>query len=207
MEIYPGFPAHDLIIEDDVVKGVITGDLGVAKDGHHKPDFQPGMELRGKYTLFAEGARGSLSKILGQRFGLHEGREPQKFGIGLKELWELAPDKHRKGLVVHGMGWPLENDTGGGLFMYHWGENYCSIGFVVHLNYSNPWLEPFSRIPARQDPSRHPPISRRRQARRLWRARHHRRRLPIGAEAGLSRRRADRLRRRLRESAAHQGQP
>jgi electron-transferring-flavoprotein dehydrogenase len=123
VEIYPGFTARDLIIEDDVVKGVITGDLGVAKNGHHKPDFQPGMELRGKYTLFAEGARGSLSKILGQRFGLHEGREPQKYGIGLKELWELPPDKHRKGLVMHGFGWPLMNDTGGGLFMYHWGDN------------------------------------------------------------------------------------
>ena len=146
VEIYPGFPAHDLIIENDIVKGVITGDLGVAKDGHHKPDFQPGMELRGKYTLFAEGARGSLSKILDRRFGLQQGREPQKYGIGLKELWEISPDKHRKGLVVHGMGWPLANDTGGGLFMYHWGENYCSIGFVVHLNYSNPYLEPFSEF-------------------------------------------------------------
>jgi len=146
VEIYPGFPAHDLIVDDNAVKGVITGDLGVAKDGHHKPDYQPGMELRGKYTLFAEGARGSLSKILAQRFGLHDGRDPQKFGIGLKELWELAPGKHRKGLVVHGMGWPLANDTGGGLFMYHWGENYCSIGFVVHLNYSNPYLEPFSEF-------------------------------------------------------------
>ena len=155
VEIYPGFPAHDLIIEDEVVKGVITGDLGVAKDGHHKPDFQPGMELRGKYTLFAEGARGSLSKILDQRFKLHDGREPQKYGIGLKELWELAPDRHRKGLVVHGMGWPLENDTGGGLFMYHWGENYCSIGFVVHLNYSNPYLEPFSEF---QRAKTHPAI-------------------------------------------------
>ncbi|MGZ5928094.1 MAG: 4Fe-4S dicluster domain-containing protein [Rhizomicrobium sp.] len=146
VEIYPGFPAHDLIIENDIVKGVITGDLGVAKDGHHKPDFQPGMELRGKYTLFAEGARGSLSKILDRRFGLQGGREPQKYGIGLKELWVISPDKHRKGLVVHGMGWPLANDTGGGLFMYHWGENYCSIGFVVHLNYSNPYLEPFSEF-------------------------------------------------------------
>ena len=188
-------------------KASITGDLGVAKDGHHKPDYQPGMELRGKYTLFAEGARGSLSKILGKRFGLHEGREPQKFGIGLKELWELPPDKHHKGLVLHGFGWPLDNDTGGGLFMYHWGENYCSIGFVVHLNYTNPYLEPFERIPARQDPSRHPEISGRRQAHRLWRARHHRRRLPVGAQAGLSGRGADRLRRRLRECAADQGQP
>ncbi len=156
VEIYPGFPAHDLIIEDGIVKGVITGDLGVAKDGHHKPDFQPGMELRGKYTLFAEGARGSLSKILIRQFGLQDGHEPQKYGIGLKELWELAPEKHRKGLVAHGFGWPLANDTGGGLFMYHWGENYCSIGFVVHLNYSNPYLEPFSEF---QRAKTHPAIA------------------------------------------------
>jgi electron-transferring-flavoprotein dehydrogenase len=155
VEIYPGFPAHELLIADGVVKGVITGDLGVAKDGHHKSDYTPGMELRGKYTLFAEGARGSLSKELGARFGLHEGRDPQKFGIGLKELWELPKDRHHKGLVVHGFGWPLEEDTGGGLFMYHWGENFCSIGFVVHLNYSNPWLEPFSEF---QRAKTHPAI-------------------------------------------------
>ena len=155
VEIYPGFPAHELIIEDNVVKGVITGDLGVAKDGHHKSDYQPGMELRGKYTLFAEGARGSLSKILCHHFGLHNDRQPQKFGIGLKELWELPKEKHKKGLVMHGFGWPLSNDTGGGLFMYHWGENYCSIGFVVHLNYSNPYLEPFSEF---QRAKTHPAI-------------------------------------------------
>jgi electron-transferring-flavoprotein dehydrogenase len=155
VEIYPGFPAHNLLIEDGVVKGVITGDLGVARDGHHKPDYTPGMELRAKYTLFAEGARGSLSKQLGEKFGLQDGRDPQKFGIGLKELWELRKDKHQKGLVVHGFGWPLKTDTGGGLFMYHWGENFCSIGFVVHLNYSNPWLEPFSEF---QRAKTHPAI-------------------------------------------------
>ena len=156
VEIYPGFPAHSLILEGDVVKGIITGDLGVAKDGHRKDSFTPGMELRGKYTLFAEGARGSLSKILINKFQLAEGREPQKYGIGLKELWELAPDKHKKGLVLHGMGWPLANDTGGGLFVYHWGDNLCSIGFVVHLNYSNPWLEPFGEF---QRAKTHPAIA------------------------------------------------
>ena len=155
VEIYPGFPAHDLLIEDGVVKGVITGDLGVAKDGHHKPDFTPGMVLKGKYTLFAEGARGSLSKILCEKFNLDAGRDPQKYGIGLKELWELPPGKHQKGLVLHSFGWPLAGDTGGGLFMYHWGENFCSIGFVVHLNYSNPWLEPFSEF---QRAKTHPAI-------------------------------------------------
>jgi electron-transferring-flavoprotein dehydrogenase len=156
VEIYPGFPAHELIVEDGVVKGVITGDLGVAKDGHHKDSYTPGMELRGKYTLFAEGARGSLSKELLVKFGLCEGRQPPKFGIGLKELWELDPAQHRKGLVLHGMGWPLGNDTGGGLFMYHWGDNLCSIGFVVHLNYKNPWLDPFGEF---QRAKTHPAIA------------------------------------------------
>ena len=155
VEIYPGFPAHELLIENGVVQGVITGDLGVAKDGHHKANYTPGMELRGKYTLFAEGARGSLSKQLGAHFHLQDGRDPQKFGIGLKELWELPKDRHQKGLVVHGCGWPLSDDTGGGLFMYHWGENYCSIGFVVHLNYSNPWLDPFGEF---QRAKTHPAI-------------------------------------------------
>ena len=156
VEIYPGFPAHDLIVEEGIVKGVITGDLGVARDGHHKPDYTPGMALRGKYTLFAEGARGSLSKQLGVLFGLEEGRSPQKFGIGLKELWELPKDKHQKGLVLHGFGWPLKEDTGGGLFLYHWGENFCSVGFVVHLNYSNPWLDPFQEF---QRAKTHPAIA------------------------------------------------
>ncbi|HTC84976.1 MAG TPA: electron transfer flavoprotein-ubiquinone oxidoreductase [Rhizomicrobium sp.] len=156
VEIYPGFPARDLIVEQGVVKGVITGDLGVAKDGHHKDSYTPGMELRGKYTLFAEGARGSLSKELGAKFGLQEGRELQKFGIGLKELWELPVAQHKKGLVLHGMGWPLDNDTGGGLFVYHWGDSLCSVGFVVHLNYRNPWLDPFAEF---QRAKTHPAIA------------------------------------------------
>ena len=156
VEIYPGFPAHDLIVEDGVVKGVVTGDQGVAKDGHHKDSYTPGMALKGKYTLFAEGARGSLSKQLGSLFKLHQGREPQKFGIGLKELWELPAGQHKKGLVLHGMGWPLANDTGGGLFLYHWGDNLCSVGFVVHLNYKNPWLDPFEEF---QRAKTHPAIA------------------------------------------------
>src|SRR6185437_2525053 len=147
VEIYPGSPAADIVFgENGEVKGVTTGDLGVAKDGHHKSDFTPGMNLLGKYTLFAEGARGSLSKRLGAHYKLHEGRDPQKFGIGLKELWELPKDKHKPGLVMHTMGWPLDNSTGGGVFMYHWGENFCSIGFVVHLNYSNPFISPFDEF-------------------------------------------------------------
>ncbi len=104
------------------------------------------MALLGKYTLFAEGARGSLTKHLLAKYALCAGREPQKFGIGLKELWELAPGKHRPGLVMHTMGWPLDDRTGGGSFVYHFGENLCSIGFVVHLNYSNPYLSPFDEF-------------------------------------------------------------
>ena len=147
VEVYPGFPAADVLYGDKgEVRGVITGDLGVARDSHHKDSYTPGMNLIGKYTLFAEGARGSLTKRLGAKFGLHEGREPQKFGIGLKELWELKPEQHRRGMVMHTMGWPLDNRTGGGVFLYHWGENFCSIGFVVHLNYSNPYLSPFDEF-------------------------------------------------------------
>jgi electron-transferring-flavoprotein dehydrogenase len=157
VEIYPGFPAAAIVYGDHgEVKGVTTGDLGVAKDGHHKSDFTPGMNLLGKYTLFAEGARGSLSKQLGANYKLHEGHDPQKFGIGLKELWELPPDKHQRGLVIHSVGWPLDNSTGGGLFMYHWGENFCSVGFVVHLNYSNPFLSPFDEF---QRVKQHPRIA------------------------------------------------
>jgi electron-transferring-flavoprotein dehydrogenase len=156
VEIYPGFPAHELIVEDGAIKGVITGDLGVAKDGRRKGGYTPGMELRGKYTFFAEGARGSLSKQLCGQFGLQDEREPQKFGIGLKELWELPAGQHKTGLVLHGMGWPLDSETGGGLFMYHWGENLCSVGLVVHLNYKNPWLDPFGEF---QRAKTHPAIA------------------------------------------------
>ncbi|MGZ5931300.1 MAG: electron transfer flavoprotein-ubiquinone oxidoreductase [Rhizomicrobium sp.] len=155
VEIYPGFPAASLVIENGVVKGVTTGDLGVAKDGHHKDGFTPGMNLLGKYTLFAEGARGSLTKQLLKIFKLDADCDYQKFGIGVKELWELPPDKHKRGLVIHTMGWPLDNSTGGGLFMYHWGENFVSIGFVVHLNYSNPYISPFDEM---QRVKQHPKI-------------------------------------------------
>jgi electron-transferring-flavoprotein dehydrogenase len=120
--------------------------MGVAKDGHHKSGFARGMELRGKYTLFAEGARGSLSKVLIDRFDLAWDREPQKFGIGLKELWQVAPGKHRRGLVQHTMGWPLGNRTGGGSFLYHFDDDLVAVGFVVHLNYQNPYLSPFEEF-------------------------------------------------------------
>jgi electron-transferring-flavoprotein dehydrogenase len=147
VEIYPGFPAAEILYSDQgAVRGVATGDMGVAKDGTHKPDYQPGMELHAKYTLFAEGCRGSLSQELMGRFNLRDGIDPQKYGIGLKELWQVAPEKHQKGLVLHSQGWPLDANTGGGSFMYHLDENLVAVGFVVHLNYENPHLSPFDEF-------------------------------------------------------------
>ena len=128
------------------VLGVATGDMGVGKDGQPTDRFTRGMELRGKYTIIAEGARGSLAKQLQARFDLAQGRQPQKYGIGLKELWEVQPDKHRPGLVQHTLGWPLDDRTGGGSFLYHYGDNLVSVGFVVHLNYANPYLSPYDEF-------------------------------------------------------------
>ncbi len=146
VEIYPGFAAAEVLFEDGAVVGVATGDMGIGKSGEPNASFTRGMELRAKYTLFAEGARGSLSKQLIAKFGLAEGREPQKFGIGLKELWQVAPDKHKPGLVQHSFGWPLDNSTGGGSFLYHFDDNLVSVGFVLHLNYANPYLSPFDEF-------------------------------------------------------------
>jgi len=147
VEIYPGFAAAEVLYgENGEVVGVATGDMGVAKDGHHKDSFTRGMELRAKYTLFAEGARGSLSKQLIAKFGLANDREPQKFGIGLKELWKVAPEKHQPGLVQHSFGWPLDNSTGGGSFIYHLEDQQVAVGFVVHLNYRNPYVAPFEEF-------------------------------------------------------------
>jgi electron-transferring-flavoprotein dehydrogenase len=146
VEIYPGFAASEALFDNGAVAGIATGDMGIAKDGHHKAGFARGMELRGKYTVFAEGARGSLTKGLIARFHLAQDREPQKFGLGLKELWQVAPDKHRPGLVQHTVGWPLDNSTGGGSFLYHFADNLVAVGFVVHLNYENPYLSPFEEF-------------------------------------------------------------
>ncbi|MGI9384353.1 MAG: electron transfer flavoprotein-ubiquinone oxidoreductase [Methyloligellaceae bacterium] len=147
VEIYPGFAAGEVLYDDaGAVLGVATGDMGVSRDGAAKDGFMRGMELLGKYTLFGEGARGSLTKGLLERFELDTDSEPQKFGIGLKELWEVAPDLHRPGLVQHTMGWPLDNRTGGGSFIYHFGENLVSVGLVVHLNYENPYLSPYEEF-------------------------------------------------------------
>ena len=147
VEIYPGFPAAEVLYDEHgAVRGVATGDLGVARDGTHKPDYAPGMELHAKYTLFAEGCRGSLSQELMQKFNLRDGIDPQKYGIGLKELWQVAPGKHQKGLVVHSQGWPLDSKTGGGSFLYHLDDGLVAVGFVVHLNYENPYLSPFDEF-------------------------------------------------------------
>jgi electron-transferring-flavoprotein dehydrogenase len=147
VEIYPGFAAAEVLYDGNgAVKGVATGDMGVGKDGKHKDGFARGMELHAKYTLFAEGARGNLGKQLISRFKLSLGREPQKYGIGLKELWQVAPEKSKPGLVQHSFGWPLDNSTGGGSFLYHLEDNQVVVGFVVHLNYSNPYLAPFEEF-------------------------------------------------------------
>jgi electron-transferring-flavoprotein dehydrogenase len=147
VEIYPGFAAAEVLFDDNgAVAGIATGDMGIGKNGEPKDSFTRGMELRAKYTLFAEGARGNLGKQLIAKFGLCEGRDPQKFGLGLKELWQVAPEKHRKGLVQHSFGWPLDGHTGGGSFMYHFDDNLVAVGFVLHLNYTNPYLSPFEEF-------------------------------------------------------------
>jgi electron-transferring-flavoprotein dehydrogenase len=147
VEIYPGFAAAELLHDESgAVIGVATGDMGIGRDGQPKSEYVRGMALYAKYTLLGEGVRGSLAKTMIERFRLDEGREPPKFGIGLKELWELAPEKHQPGLVQHTMGWPLDNRTGGGSFIYHLENGLAAVGFVVHLNYENPYLSPFQEF-------------------------------------------------------------
>jgi len=146
VEIYPGFPGADLVEEEGRVVGVLTGDMGVRKDGTPGPNYQPGMELRATYVVLAEGCRGSLAKRAIARFGLDRGRDPQTYAIGIKELWEIDPKRHQPGLVIHTIGWPLDHRTYGGSFLYHFGENLVSYGFVVGLDYRNPWLSPFEEM-------------------------------------------------------------
>ncbi|OGA52552.1 MAG: electron transfer flavoprotein-ubiquinone oxidoreductase [Betaproteobacteria bacterium RIFCSPLOWO2_12_FULL_62_58] len=147
VEIFPGFAAAQVLYhEHGAVQGVATGDMGIGRDGKPTAAHQPGMELHAKYTFFAEGCRGHLGKQLQERFGLRSGADPQVYGIGLKELWEVKPEKHQRGLVIHTAGWPLESDTYGGSFLYHMEDNLVAVGFVVGLGYANPYLSPYEEF-------------------------------------------------------------
>ncbi len=147
VEIFPGFTGAEILYNDDgSVKGVATGNMGVKRDGEPGPDFQLGMELHGKYTLFAEGARGHLGKQLMAKYDLNKGKDPQSYGIGIKELWEIDPAKHQPGLVIHTTGWPLDTKTYGGSFLYHLENNQVVVGYVVGLDYENPYLSPYEEF-------------------------------------------------------------
>ncbi len=146
VEIYPGFAAAEVLEEEGRVVGVATGDMGIEKSGEHGPNYQPGMELRATYTLLAEGCRGSLTKKVVDRFKLRDGRDPPTYALGVKELWEVPAEAHRPGLIEHSIGWPLDSATYGGSWLYHWGDRLVSYGFVVGLDYRNPWLSPFEEM-------------------------------------------------------------
>jgi electron-transferring-flavoprotein dehydrogenase len=146
VEIYPGFAAAELLEEDGRIVGIATGDMGIGKDGQPTENFQRGMELRARYTLFAEGCRGSLSKQLIRKFNMRDNCDPQTYAIGIKELWEVPAANHKPGLVEHTIGWPLDKGTYGGSFLYHFGDNLISYGFVIGLDYRNPWLSPFDEM-------------------------------------------------------------
>lgn len=147
VEIFPGFAAAEILYNNDgSVKGVATGDMGVARDGSHKPDYEPGLELHAKYTFFAEGVRGHLTKLLKEKFALAADSEPQIYGLGIKELWDISPEKHKPGRVIHSQGWPLGEGSNGGGFLYHQADNQVALGFVTWLNYENPYLSPFEEM-------------------------------------------------------------
>ncbi len=158
VEVYPGMAASHVVWEEETgrVKGVVAGVFGIDREGKPTGDFQPGLELHGKYVFIAEGVRGSLAKTIMARHNLCDAADPQKFGIGLKELWQIPAEKHQPGLVQHTTGWPLDDKTGGGSFLYHFGDRYVSVGFVVHLNYKNPFLSPFDEF---QQFKHHPSIA------------------------------------------------
>ena len=147
VDIFPGFAAAEVLYDDaGAVRGVATGDMGISKTGEQKPSYEPGVELLAKQTLFAEGCRGSLTKTLFERFNLREGVDPQTFGIGIKELWQVDPAQHQQGLITHTIGWPLDSGTYGGSFLYHLEDNQVSVGFVIGLDYRNPHLSPFDEF-------------------------------------------------------------
>jgi electron-transferring-flavoprotein dehydrogenase len=159
VEIYPGFAASEFTYhENGDIKGVVAGVAGISREGEAKPGAEPGMELNGKYVLIAEGVRGSLAKQVIEKYELDKGKEPQKYGIGLKELWQVPDENFQSGLVQHTFGWPLDSSTGGGSFLYHFGDNYVAVGMVVHLNYKNPYLSPFEefqRLKHHEDIAKH----------------------------------------------------
>jgi electron-transferring-flavoprotein dehydrogenase len=203
----PGFAAAEVLYGDNgEVIGVATGDMGIEKDGSIGPAFERGMALHAKYTIFAEGARGHLGRQLIARYKLDEGKDPQAYGIGIKELWQIDPAKHEPGLVVHAAGWPLDSDTYGGAFLYHADGGKVAIGYVVGLDYRNPWLSPFEEF---QRFKTHPSIRKHLEGgtRIGYGARDHRRRPAVAAEDGVPGRRAGRLRGRLPQRQPHQGQP
>ena len=208
VEIYPGFAAQEALIDENgIVRGIVTGDLGVDREGNPKEGmYTPGMELRAKYTLFAEGCRGHIGKQLINRFQLNANVDPQHYAIGIKELWDIDPAKHEQGLVVHTAGWPLNDENTGGSFLYHLENNQVVVGLIVDLSYSNPHLSPFDEF---QRYKHHPVIKQyRRAANAFLRRPRHRQRWPeLPAEDGLQRRRTDRLRRRYPELRQDQGQP
>ncbi len=147
VEVFPGFPAAEVLYNDDgSVKGVLTGAMGIGANGEEKDSYVPSMALEAKFTLFGEGCRGHLGKELIERFNLDEGKDPQHYGIGIKELWDIDPAKHQEGLVIHGSGWPLTDGTSGGFFLYHAENNQVVAGLIVDLNYSNPWVSPFDEF-------------------------------------------------------------
>ncbi|MFN4287336.1 MAG: electron transfer flavoprotein-ubiquinone oxidoreductase [Brevundimonas sp.] len=158
VEVYPGMAASEVVFDEPSgrVKGVVAGVFGIGRSGERKPDYQPGMEIHGKYVLIGEGVRGSLAKVIMARHDLCARSDPQKFGIGIKELWQIPRDRHQPGLVQHTLGWPLDDKTGGGSWLYHFGDGYVSVGLVVHLNYRNPHLSPFDEF---QRFKHHPAIS------------------------------------------------
>ncbi|WP_373331921.1 electron transfer flavoprotein-ubiquinone oxidoreductase [Thiopseudomonas alkaliphila] len=157
VEVYPGFPAYEALIdENNVVRGILTGDMGVDRDGNHKADYVPGMELRAKYTFFAEGCRGHIGKQLIKHYSLDSESDPQHYGIGIKEIWDIDPSKHEPGLVVHTAGWPLDDENPGGSFLYHIENNQVVVGLIVDLSYSNPHLSPFDEF---QRYKHHPVVS------------------------------------------------
>jgi electron-transferring-flavoprotein dehydrogenase len=156
VEIYPGMAASQPVFEGERLVGVVAGEFGLGKDGQPGPNYEPGLILKGKYVFIAEGVRGSLAKVLRKKYDLGKGADAEKYGIGIKELWQVPDEVFQPGLVVHTTGWPLDNNTGGGSFLYHFGDNYVACGYVVHLNYKNPWLSPFDEF---QRHKHHPEIA------------------------------------------------